>query len=184
MFLIILTAVLVGVWWVGPSLNTERVYAEELWARTRTPEPPGRRLMAGPLRSFIPPDARFRQDVVGVGLCLLVASLCPGCGATAKSPSTPAGEDAGTRQGPQALPPSPRNLSLMVKALRPLHEPVDRPQPGDWLVVHDTGAYTMGLWSRHCSRGMPVVLGYRDGGKDLDVLRRKETPEDLVRFWS
>jgi diaminopimelate decarboxylase len=54
--------------------------------------------------------------------------------------------------------------------------------PGDWLVIRDAGAYTLGMWSRHCSRGMPLVLGH-----DVDrfrVLRKAESPADVVRFWS
>jgi len=54
---------------------------------------------------------------------------------------------------------------------------------GDWLVVRDAGAYTLGMWSRHCSRGMPLVLGYRGAG-DFHVLREAESPADIVRFWS
>ena len=58
-------------------------------------------------------------------------------------------------------------------------------EPGDWIGVRDVGAYTLGLWSRHCSRGMPLVLGY-DGDRppSLSILRPAETPADLVRFWS
>jgi len=55
-------------------------------------------------------------------------------------------------------------------------------QPGDLVVIRDTGAYTMGMWSRHCSRGMPLVLGLEAEG--TSVLRRRETPADIVRFWS
>lgn len=59
------------------------------------------------------------------------------------------------------------------------------PRPGDLLVVHDVGAYTLGMWSRHCSRGMPPVLGYEDAAAPaLRVLRRRERPEDIVTFWS
>jgi diaminopimelate decarboxylase len=59
-------------------------------------------------------------------------------------------------------------------------------EAGDWLVVHDVGAYTMSMWSRHCNRGMPAVLGYRDGGTTprLTVLREREHAEDVVRQWS
>lgn len=57
--------------------------------------------------------------------------------------------------------------------------------PGDEVVVHDVGAYTLSMWSRHCSRGMPLVLGYRRGPDiDFTVLRRAERPADIVRFWS
>jgi diaminopimelate decarboxylase len=57
---------------------------------------------------------------------------------------------------------------------------------GDWLVVHDVGAYTMSMWSRHCNRGMPPVIGYRDtdNGPRLTLLRERESAEDLVRLWS
>ncbi|MFN8612278.1 MAG: diaminopimelate decarboxylase [Vulcanimicrobiota bacterium] len=55
-------------------------------------------------------------------------------------------------------------------------------QPGDWVVVHDVGAYTLGMWSRHCSRAVPMVLGWRDG--QLEQLKARETIEDVVRFWS
>lgn len=59
-----------------------------------------------------------------------------------------------------------------------------RVEPGDWIVIRDTGAYTLGLWSRHCSRGTPAVLGYdRESEISLRVLRPAETPQDIVRFW-
>ncbi|WP_438024191.1 diaminopimelate decarboxylase [Sorangium sp. So ce233] len=54
--------------------------------------------------------------------------------------------------------------------------------PGDLVLVRDTGAYTLSMWSRHCSRGIPAVLGV-DGG-ELRVLRERERPEDVVAFWS
>lgn len=60
--------------------------------------------------------------------------------------------------------------------------PLPEVDPGDWLVVRDTGAYTLGMWSRHCSRGIPRVLGMDRGG--IRVLRERETPGDLVAFWS
>ncbi|MBS2036389.1 diaminopimelate decarboxylase [bacterium] len=55
-------------------------------------------------------------------------------------------------------------------------------RPGDWVVVHDVGAYTLGMWSRHCSRALPLVLGWRAG--NLFVLKARESLEDVVRFWS
>lgn len=56
-------------------------------------------------------------------------------------------------------------------------------EPGDLVLIRDVGAYTMGMWSRHCSRGMPTVLGY-EGTSPFRLLRARETPEDLVAFWS
>ena len=56
------------------------------------------------------------------------------------------------------------------------------PEAGDWIAIRDCGAYTLSMWSRHCSRGMPAVAGYRDG--EMQWLRGRETPEDMVRYWS
>jgi diaminopimelate decarboxylase len=57
-----------------------------------------------------------------------------------------------------------------------------KPRPGDILVVHDCGAYTLGMWSRYCSRTMPAVLGFDNGL--IRVLRPRETVQDIVEFWS
>jgi len=61
----------------------------------------------------------------------------------------------------------------------------DRPLPaareGDLLLVRDTGAYTLSMWSRHCSRGLPAVWGV--DGSEVSCLFRGETPADVVRFW-
>jgi diaminopimelate decarboxylase len=54
--------------------------------------------------------------------------------------------------------------------------------PGDYVVLRDVGAYTLGMWSRHCSRGLPLVLGY-DGDR-IEVLKARETPAAVVAFWS
>lgn len=56
--------------------------------------------------------------------------------------------------------------------------------PGDLLVVRDVGAYTLGMWSRHCSRGIPEIVGYHgDPEPRITTLRERETPADLVAFW-
>jgi len=57
-----------------------------------------------------------------------------------------------------------------------------RLQEGDWVVVRDTGAYTLSMWSRHCSRGLPPVVGLR--GDDVTTLFAGEQPKDVVDFWS
>jgi diaminopimelate decarboxylase len=59
-----------------------------------------------------------------------------------------------------------------------------RIEEGDWIVLHDTGAYTLSLWSRHCNRGLPPVLGYITEPLQLNVLFPGETSKDIVRFWS
>lgn len=58
--------------------------------------------------------------------------------------------------------------------------------PGDWLMIADVGANTFSLWSRHCSRPFPKVLGFssESEGLDLHILKERETYEELMRFWS
>lgn len=60
-------------------------------------------------------------------------------------------------------------------ALPPVHA-------GDRIVIHDVGAYTLAMWSRHCNRGLPAVVGLT--GSDSQLLRAAERPEDIVAFWS
>ena len=63
--------------------------------------------------------------------------------------------------------------------------PLPAVEPGDWLVIRDVGAYTLSLWSRHCNRGIPAVIGYDPARTAaLRVLRPQETPADVVRFWA
>ncbi|WP_051062994.1 hypothetical protein [Ilumatobacter nonamiensis] len=57
---------------------------------------------------------------------------------------------------------------------------------GSLVLIRDIGAYTMSMWSRHCSRGLPLVLGHAatSSGSDLSVIRRAESPGDVAAFWS
>jgi diaminopimelate decarboxylase len=57
-----------------------------------------------------------------------------------------------------------------------------RVDEGDLVAIRDTGAYALGMWSRHCSRAIPAVWG-RSGGV-WNLLRRRETLDDIVSFWS
>lgn len=52
---------------------------------------------------------------------------------------------------------------------------------GDIVVIEDVGAYTLSMWSRYNSRQMPRVLGFGRGR--FTVLREREEPEEVVRFW-
>ena len=52
---------------------------------------------------------------------------------------------------------------------------------GDLALIRDVGAYTLSMWSRHCSRAMPAVIGV--WGDEPELLRPRERPEDLVRLW-
>ncbi len=53
---------------------------------------------------------------------------------------------------------------------------------GDLLLIRDVGAYTLSMWSRHCSRGLPPTFGV--DGEKVRVLHRGEVPSDVVSFWS
>lgn len=54
----------------------------------------------------------------------------------------------------------------------------------DYLIIQDTGAYTLSMWSRYNSRQMPRVIGYTHNGDRFEVLRERESPADLIQFWS
>ena len=57
-------------------------------------------------------------------------------------------------------------------------------QPNDWVLIHDTGAYTLSMWSRYNSRPMPLVLGFsREDGRDFQVLKKRESTQDVLAFW-
>jgi diaminopimelate decarboxylase len=55
-------------------------------------------------------------------------------------------------------------------------------EAGDLVVVRDCGAYTLSMWSRHCSRGLPKVIGWRDDSRC--TLKRREDPGAVAEFWS
>ncbi len=58
-----------------------------------------------------------------------------------------------------------------------------RLEVGDFVLIHDTGGYTLSMWNRHTSRQIPLVLGYTGDGDDFIVLKERETLEDVYRFW-
>jgi len=57
----------------------------------------------------------------------------------------------------------------------------------DFVVQRDAGANTFSLFSRHCSRIAPKVLGFRTGGggeiTEIVVLKEAESIESLCGFW-
>ena len=58
---------------------------------------------------------------------------------------------------------------------------------GDYVVFHDTGANSLALWSRHCSRLVPPVYSYtRDAAGAVELVLQKpaEPLERLLEFWS
>ncbi|WP_243439110.1 diaminopimelate decarboxylase [Fundidesulfovibrio soli] len=60
--------------------------------------------------------------------------------------------------------------------------PLAEVAPGDFILIRDAGAYTLGMWSRYNSRQIPKVVGV-EGGR-ARVLKERETPEKVVTFWS
>lgn len=56
------------------------------------------------------------------------------------------------------------------------------PREGDVLVVRDAGAYTVAMYSRHTSQLVPAIYGVDEKG-EIEVLKKQETVEDVVRFW-
>jgi diaminopimelate decarboxylase len=56
-------------------------------------------------------------------------------------------------------------------------------QEGDYLIIHDTGGYTLSMWNRHTSRQIPKVLGYTAADEEIILLKERETPGDIYRFW-
>eukprot|EP01130_Rhizamoeba_saxonica_P014395 TRINITY_DN6284_c0_g4_i1.p1 TRINITY_DN6284_c0_g4~~TRINITY_DN6284_c0_g4_i1.p1 ORF type:complete len:429 (+),score=96.06 TRINITY_DN6284_c0_g4_i1:309-1595(+) len=58
---------------------------------------------------------------------------------------------------------------------------------GDYVIVYDTGAYCLSMYSRYNSRRSPGVLGYREsenGDIIFEILRQRETTQDIIKFWS
>jgi len=54
-------------------------------------------------------------------------------------------------------------------------------EEGDYLVICDTGGYTLSMWSRYNSRQIPRVLGYR--GATFEILKEREEASALAEFW-
>jgi len=57
-------------------------------------------------------------------------------------------------------------------------------EEGDYILIHDTGAYTLSMWSRYNSRQMPKVIGYSGEYHAFEIIKERETKEDLFNFWS
>lgn len=53
---------------------------------------------------------------------------------------------------------------------------------GDLIVVRDSGAYTLAMWSRYNSRQTPKVIAVSAGAAPR-VVKEKETIESVISFW-
>lgn len=65
--------------------------------------------------------------------------------------------------------------------------------PGDWLIIHDVGAYYLASFSRYNCRQAPPMIGYtkRSAGASDDtqvytftVLQKQETVDDTLDFFA
>lgn len=53
----------------------------------------------------------------------------------------------------------------------------------DYILIHDSGAYNLSMWSRYNSRLFPKVIGYRNNGSHFEILKDKENLDELYDFW-
>jgi diaminopimelate decarboxylase len=60
-----------------------------------------------------------------------------------------------------------------------------KPVPGDYVIVHDAGANTLSLYSRHCSRPAPAVYAFRAArdGFYIVCVKEKEKDTSVLEFW-
>lgn len=57
-------------------------------------------------------------------------------------------------------------------------------EEGDYLLIHDAGAYTLSMWSRYNSRQMLKVIGYYNESDIFETIMERESKEDLFEFWT
>jgi diaminopimelate decarboxylase len=55
---------------------------------------------------------------------------------------------------------------------------------GDYIIIHDAGAYTFSMWSMYNSRQFPAIIGYDGEGESFRCLRPRQSLEQIVNFWS
>jgi diaminopimelate decarboxylase len=53
----------------------------------------------------------------------------------------------------------------------------------DYVVVKDTGGYTLSMWSRYNSRQIPKVVGYYNNGKKFVIIKERETLDKIFKSW-
>lgn len=56
-------------------------------------------------------------------------------------------------------------------------------EEGDFIVIHDVGAYTLSMWSRYNSRQIPKVIGYLLKDNKYELFKEREKVDDLYKFW-
>jgi len=58
-----------------------------------------------------------------------------------------------------------------------------RMEEDDYVVIHDSGSYTFSMWSRYNSRQTPRILGYFNEGEKFEVLKERESLDDICSYW-
>ena len=55
----------------------------------------------------------------------------------------------------------------------------------DWVILGNTGANALGLFSKHCSQPFPKVILYdsESQNKEMEIIKEKETSESVMAFW-
>ena len=56
-------------------------------------------------------------------------------------------------------------------------------EAGDILVIHDTGGYTVSMYSKYNSRRASAIYAYEGSDQTLSVLKTRETCEETLAFW-
>jgi diaminopimelate decarboxylase len=54
---------------------------------------------------------------------------------------------------------------------------------GDYLVIRDTGAYALAMWSHFVSRQCPKVIGYQGVAGEYEILKGREDLDRVLAFW-
>jgi diaminopimelate decarboxylase len=59
-------------------------------------------------------------------------------------------------------------------------------ETGNLILIKDTGAYTLSMWSRYNNRQIPKVIGYFNYGKSYKflLLKDREKLDSVYKFWS
>jgi diaminopimelate decarboxylase len=55
---------------------------------------------------------------------------------------------------------------------------------GDYIIIHDSGAYTFSMWSMYNSRQFPAIIGYNEADGSFRCLRPRQSLEQVVDFWA
>lgn len=54
-------------------------------------------------------------------------------------------------------------------------------EAGDYLLIHDTGAYTLSVWSKYNSRLTPKVIAYNN--TEFNIIKNRESFNSIFEFW-